>query len=64
MKPKLVIIDPLAKPIQSSPGFAKKLLADHKLDACGLCQFGCLYCSSNEGNYLRINRVRCSPPAG
>jgi len=57
MKPKVVTVPSLKTPIQSSPGFAKKGLSDFKLDACGLCQFGCRYCSSNMGNYLRINRT-------
>jgi DNA repair photolyase len=48
----------IKNPIQPSPGFAKKGLSDYKLDACGLCGFGCRYCSSNVGNYLRINRKR------
>ena len=43
-------------PIPRSPGFAKKGLADFKLDLVGLCQFGCVYCSSNCGNYLRMNQ--------
>jgi len=33
-------------------------LSVRKLDLCGLCAFGCRYCSSNAGNYLRINRRR------
>ena len=45
-------------PIQPSPGFEKKLLAEYKLDILGLCGFGCSYCSSNNGYYLRINRAR------
>lgn len=47
-----------ANPIRPSPGFAKKKLATRKLDIIGLCGFGCRYCSSNAGNYLRINRRR------
>jgi hypothetical protein len=39
-----------------SPGFQKKELADFKIDLMALCGFGCSYCSSNWGNYLRINR--------
>jgi DNA repair photolyase len=30
--------------------------ADYKLDAAALWEFGCVYCSSNAGNYLRIHR--------
>lgn len=58
MKPQLVRVPSIRSPIQPSPGFAKKLLADYKLDRIGLCEFGCRYCSSNTGNYLRINRTR------
>jgi DNA repair photolyase len=58
MKLKVVQVPSIAEPITKSPGFAKKLLADYKLDLMGLCGFGCLYCSSNAGNYLRINRER------
>ena len=52
----VVNVPSIAKPIQPSPGFSKKGLSDFKLDVCGLCEFGCRYCSSNHGNYLRINR--------
>ena len=58
MKNKLVVINSISEPIQPSPGFAKKGLSDFKLDIMGLCGFGCRYCSSNSGNYLRINRER------
>lgn len=58
MKSTIVDIPSIKDPIKPSPGFAKKELATHKLDIMGLCAFGCLYCSSNEGNYLRINRQR------
>jgi DNA repair photolyase len=58
MKSILVEVPSIREPIQPSPGFAKKGLADHKLDIMGLCGFGCTYCSSNSGNYLRINRAR------
>jgi DNA repair photolyase len=53
---KVVEVPTIKEPIQTSPGFEKKGLSDFKLDLCGLCGFGCRYCSSNEGNYLRINR--------
>lgn len=56
MKPILVTIPSIRTPIMRSPGFEKKELATHKLDVMGLCGFGCLYCSSSAGNYLRINR--------
>lgn len=56
VKPTIVEIPSIKDPIKKSPGFHKKELADYKLDIMGLCQFGCAYCSSNAGNYLRINR--------
>lgn len=56
MRNKLVTLNSVKDPIKPSPGFAKKLLSEHKLDVCGLCGFGCRYCSSNHGNYLRIRR--------
>ena len=58
MKTTFVNIPTIEVPIAASPGFAKKGLSDFKLDIVGLCQFGCVYCSSNEGNYLRINRKK------
>jgi len=54
--PKIVEIPSIRDPIQPSPGFAKKQLSQFKLDVMGLCQYGCRYCSSNAGNYLRINQ--------
>lgn len=56
MKPIIVEIPSIKDPIKKSPGFHKKELADFKLDIMGLCQFACKFCSSNAGNYLRINR--------
>jgi DNA repair photolyase len=56
MELKLVNVPGLKQPIQPSPGFAKKLLSDYKLDLCALCGFGCRYCSSNNGFYLRTHR--------
>lgn len=53
---KVVEVPTIREPITKSPGFAKKLLSTYKLDLLALCGFGCRYCSSNEGNYLRINR--------
>jgi DNA repair photolyase len=55
MKNRIVIIPNPKTLIKDSPGFAKKLLSDAKIDLMGLCGFGCTYCSSNSGNYLRIN---------
>lgn len=57
MKSQIVQVPAIRQPITRSPGFAKKQLADFKLDVMGLCEFGCRYCSSNVGNYLRINRA-------
>lgn len=58
MKRKLVTIEPIKTPIRRSPGFEKKDLSTHALDIMGLCEYGCRYCSSNAGNYLRINREK------
>lgn len=54
----VVTFDAPKDPIRRSPGFAKKRLSEWKLDIMGLCSFGCKYCSSNSGNYLRINREK------
>jgi DNA repair photolyase len=57
VKPKLkVIVAPLQGLIKKAPGFQKKELAEYKIDVLALCEFGCRYCSSNMGNYQRINR--------
>ncbi|WP_437277941.1 ParB N-terminal domain-containing protein [Sorangium sp. So ce375] len=56
MKNRIVNVPAVKDPIKPSPGFEKKGLSDFKLDIMGLCGFGCAYCSSNEGNYLRIRR--------
>lgn len=56
MRTKLVVVPNLKRLLHLSPGFAKKGLADWKLDIVELCEFGCAYCSSNTGNLLRINR--------
>lgn len=53
---QIVNVPSIAQPIMPAPGFAKKLLADYKLDLMGKCGFGCTYCSSETGNYQRINR--------
>jgi len=58
MKNKVVEVPALKDPIRKSPGFAKKELSQFKLDLLALCGFGCRYCSSNAGNYLRINREK------
>jgi DNA repair photolyase len=58
VKNKVVEVPSVKTPITASPGFAKKELSEYKLDILGLCGFGCKYCSSNHGNYLRINRSR------
>ena len=58
MKPKIVEMESTKVLIHESPGFAKKKLADYHIELLGLCQFGCAYCSSNSGNYLRINREK------
>lgn len=55
---KVVELSSINDPIKPSPGFAKKHLSTFKLDIMGLCEFGCLYCSSNSGNFLRVNRKR------
>ena len=56
--PTKVIVPTLKSLIKKAPGFAKKELATYKLDIIALCEFGCRYCSSNTGNYLRINRKK------
>jgi len=56
MQNQIVNIPGVSNPVKISPGFNKKGLADYKLDIMGLCGYGCIYCSSNWGNYLRINR--------
>ena len=53
---KVVHLEASADPIKKSPGFKKKLLADRHLEMMALCGFGCRYCSSNNGNFLRIRR--------
>ncbi len=56
MKNQVVYVNSVKDPVKPSPGFAKKRLSTYKLDIMALCGFGCRYCSSNAGNYLRINR--------
>lgn len=58
MKNRVVEVASVKQPIKRSPGFAKKELSTFKLDIMALCGFGCRYCSSNAGNYLRINRSK------
>jgi len=60
MKNRIVTVPPMNELIQLAPGFAKKELATYKLDILALCGFGCRYCSSNTGNYLRINAKKFS----
>ena len=56
MKNQVVNLSSVKDPVKPSPGFAKKQLSTYKLDIMALCGFGCRYCSSNAGNFLRINR--------
>lgn len=56
MKPTVVTVPGVKAPIAPSPGFAKKELADFHLELGALCAYGCSYCSSNVGNFYRINR--------
>ena len=60
MKNRIVKVPSMKKLITLAPGFAKKELATYKLDILALCGFGCRYCSSNTGNYLRINAEKFS----
>lgn len=55
MSPRVVNVPSTETLIKTSPGFKKKELSDYKIDLMALCGFGCRYCSSNRGNYLRIN---------
>ena len=55
MKNKIVEVPRMKTLIKEAPGFAKKELAPYKLDILAKCGFGCRYCSSNTGNYLRIH---------
>ena len=56
MNNKTIIVDGIKNLIPPCSGFAKKRLADYKLDLLALCEFGCPYCSTNHGNYLRIRK--------
>lgn len=56
LRNKVVLLDSIVEPIADSPGFDKKDLSVFKLDIMGLCGFGCRYCSSNNGYYLRGKR--------
>lgn len=58
MKNQTVEVPSIKRLIAKSPGFAKKRLSTYKLDLLALCGFGCSYCSSNWGNYLRVNREK------
>lgn len=55
MKNRIVTVPAMVSLIKEAPGFAKKELATYKLDILALCGFGCRYCSSNTGNYLRMH---------
>ncbi len=50
----------VSNPIRTCPGFAKKKLAEYKIDLMAFCQFGCVYCSSNAGNLMRTNSSKIS----
>lgn len=56
MRNKIVYVPCVTNPVKSSPGFEKKDLSMHKIDVMALCGYGCRYCSSNMGNYLRIHQ--------
>lgn len=58
MRNKIVYVPCISDPVKRSPGFEKKALSEQKLDIMALCGYGCRYCSSNSGNYLRINQKR------
>lgn len=55
---KLVVVPSVKYPILAAPGFKKKLLATWHLDLLGLCEYGCVYCSSNTGYPHRVNGKR------
>lgn len=47
---KIVNIDhPLKYAIQPCPGFIKKELASYHLELSGICEFGCVFCSTDFG---------------
>ena len=48
-KKNVIIHNPIGSAIQPSPGFAKKQLADYHLELAALCEFGCMYCSTDTG---------------
>lgn len=54
----------LKNPITPCPGFAKKRLADWKIDLLFLCFYGCTYCSSNFGNNMRCRSGRVAKSLG
>lgn len=56
MKNRLVVVPGKRRQVTTCPGFEKKNLAHSHLELSALCGFGCSYCSSNAGNYLRIRR--------
>lgn len=56
---KVVNMPAMKNPVRESPGFAKKQLVSPDgahLDLLKLCEYGCRYCSTNDGNTLRIPR--------
>lgn len=55
MKPPIVKVPSTKSIIQPAAGFKKKDLADNKVDLMALCWYGCRYCSSNHGTYIRTN---------
>lgn len=58
MKIRKVVVPDIKVPIPECPGFAKKLLADYKLDLSAKCPYSCKYCSSNMGSALRWKRKK------
>lgn len=59
----LVQMPGLARPLQKSPGFAKKDLATWKLDLMGACEFQCSYCSTPATMWHRIHKVEMAEAA-
>ena len=53
----IVNVPCIAEPIRACPGFEKKRLATDKLDLMALCAYGCRFCSTPHGNYLRVHRT-------
>lgn len=61
-KLRVVTVPSGNNPIKPAPGFLKKslgaphILADDHIEMMKLCGAGCRYCSSNDGNVLRMQR--------